>query len=100
VKVGLTVTCLLFSVIRTEHIEAGLKPFSGLLGTLAYVGSISYALYVLHVPLIFIVKHLLHQSGPYIQLATFAVLAFSVSHLAERLLQPRLTRALVPTRES
>lgn len=90
VKVGLTGLTLLFSVLKVEHIEAGLACFRVLVPALAYVGSISYALYALHAPLIFVVNELVDESHMIMRLAAFVVTTIALSHLMERIVQPRL----------
>ncbi|MCW2282933.1 peptidoglycan/LPS O-acetylase OafA/YrhL [Rhodoblastus acidophilus] len=101
VKVGLTVLSLLFSALNVEHIQTGLTCFRALVPALSYVGSISYALYVLHAPLIFIVNHMLAKSSVTVRLAVFGAVALALSHLMERVIQKRLTtRGWTPRLES
>jgi peptidoglycan/LPS O-acetylase OafA/YrhL len=88
-KIALTGLCFLFSALRIEHIRTAMSCFSVLVPALVYIGSISYALYALHAPMIFIVNHVLGDRHWVIRLAVFACTVASLSHFMERVIQPR-----------
>jgi peptidoglycan/LPS O-acetylase OafA/YrhL len=64
---------------------------------LMWVGSISYALYVLHFPLLILVGRYFPVAGHYyLRAATLIAVSFALAYLLERIVQPRLKRRLFP----
>ena len=65
-----------------------IKPF------MLYVAGLSYALYLVHYPLLQAFNDLAPQLAPWIRVVVVAALSFGVAHLLEYRLQPRLRAAL------
>lgn len=63
-----------------------------LLRPLVYLGSVSYALYVVHFPIVALTFG--RVQNPAIALGIVLALVLALSHLLERVLQPRLARAV------
>jgi len=65
-----------------------------------YFGKISYALYVVHMPLMYLLSHwTVSEAGKaeyFVKLGLFLVLSISISHLLERVLQPKIKRLFFP----
>lgn len=94
VKAALSSGAILFALLDLAWIRVALRPLRILVPVLVYVGSISYALYALHVPLIFLANSLLAGLHPAARFVAFAAAVLALSHLMERIVQPRLARAL------
>jgi peptidoglycan/LPS O-acetylase OafA/YrhL len=101
VKISLTALSLIFAVLSIEHVQAGLACFHRLVRPLTYVGSISYALYVLHAPLLLGINHMLAEAHSTVRLAVFVAAALALSHIMEQVIQPRLApRRPPPSRQA
>lgn len=94
VKAALTSAALLFALIDLAWISAALRPLTILVPVLAYLGSISYALYALHFPLIYLANSHLQSLHPTARFVAFAVAVLALSHLMERIVQPSLAKRL------
>ena len=94
VKVALTSAALLFALIDLAWIEAARRPLRILAPMLTYLGSISYALYALHAPLILLANSLLEGLPPIVRFVAFATAVLALSHLMERIVQPVLAHRL------
>jgi peptidoglycan/LPS O-acetylase OafA/YrhL len=81
-------------VALVARLARSIKPF------MLYVSGLSYALYLVHYPLLQAFNDLAPQLAPWIRVVLVAALSFGLAHLLEYRLQPRLRAALLKTRAS
>jgi peptidoglycan/LPS O-acetylase OafA/YrhL len=77
-----------FLVDLVSRVVKPIKPF------MLYVAGLSYALYLVHYPLLQAFNDLAPQLAPWVRVVLVAALSFGVAHLLEYRLQPRLRAAL------
>jgi peptidoglycan/LPS O-acetylase OafA/YrhL len=71
------------------------------LRALTWVGGVSYALYVLHMPMMLLIARYLPVEGHYyLRVALVFALSLGVGYVLERVLQPRIKRWLLPERRA
>ncbi|WP_165903664.1 acyltransferase family protein [Hymenobacter gummosus] len=91
----LAVLCYLAGVLAVLLPAAGLEKVSQrLVGRLIWIGGISYGLYIVHVPLLYLFGHIspVSGSGPtfLLRFVLFLPLALAVAYWLERKFQPRV----------
>jgi peptidoglycan/LPS O-acetylase OafA/YrhL len=91
-KIVLSIVGAVFAFIPLCFIARVLRFFGFALRPLVYVGSISYAVYVVHVPIIYISAHFIAESRPFLRLVTFTLVTLGISHILEWRFQPILRR--------
>jgi peptidoglycan/LPS O-acetylase OafA/YrhL len=87
---GAVIVFALLPELMVRIVAAIVKPT---LPFMYYVGGLSYALYLVHYPLMHLV-YLTHPFAPIVNVAVVAVLSFGVAHLLDYGLQPRISAAL------
>jgi peptidoglycan/LPS O-acetylase OafA/YrhL len=60
---------------------------------LVYIGSISYAIYIIHLPILYFLQAVL-PAHPLLSVAITFIVVLVISHVLERILQPKLTLLL------
>jgi peptidoglycan/LPS O-acetylase OafA/YrhL len=92
-KGAMTALVVIFAVapeMMVRVVRAVIKP---ILPFMFYVGGLSYALYLVHYPLMHLVAKL-QLFSPVVNVAAVAVLSFATAHLLDYVVQPRLAKAL------
>lgn len=98
-KAFLTAVGLAAVIIPLSVVDAVLRRIAFLRRPLTYVGSISYALYAIHVPILLLIRHVT-PDNPFLRLALFLPSIFLVAHLLERRLQPCAAATLLRRKRS
>lgn len=88
VKLALTVLAVAAALVPPVVLEKALGSLSRLEIPLVYLGSISYALYACHAPVMLAVAGLTGSWPPVARLLVFAGITLALAHLLERKLQP------------
>ena len=86
------VSLLLVSTFWTS-LNGKFRHFTFLRGPAAYLGSISYAVYAVHMPILYALEPFSEVTGLLRGVLTF-VITFALAHVLERWLQPKIARAL------
>ncbi len=92
VKLTLSVASVVAAVIPLYRIDNILTVLGFLSRPLVYIGSVSYAIYVIHTPIIHLIKYYMPDRGAVSGVVVFAFVTLAISIFLERVIQPRLTR--------
>jgi peptidoglycan/LPS O-acetylase OafA/YrhL len=90
VKSGLTIAAVAAVLVPLTYIDKGLWLLRWALPGLVYVGSVSYAIYAIHTPLISLTIYLGRELGG-AKIVAFSIATLAISHIMERLVQPVLS---------
>jgi peptidoglycan/LPS O-acetylase OafA/YrhL len=91
VKIGLTIAAVTAAFMPPTFIDECLLCLSWALSGLVYVGSISYAIYAIHAPIIALTAYLGQQWGVVPEIIVFTIVILAISHIMERIVQPMLS---------
>jgi peptidoglycan/LPS O-acetylase OafA/YrhL len=91
VKFGLTIAAASAAFVPLTYIENGLSALRWTLPSLVYIGSVSYAIYAIHAPIISLTVYLGGELGVAPKIAAFSIAILVISHVMERVLQPVLS---------
>jgi peptidoglycan/LPS O-acetylase OafA/YrhL len=91
VKVSLTMAAMLAALLPLSYIDKCLSKFRWMLPGLVYIGSISYAIYAIHVPIIALTLYVGREWGGGLKIVSFSVGVLAISYIMERLVQPLLS---------
>lgn len=92
-KAVMTCLALIFALLPEMMVRVVTALVRPTLKFMCYVGGLSYALYLVHYPLM----HFLYRTHPFspiVNVAIAAVLSFALAHLLDYALQPRLSAVL------
>jgi peptidoglycan/LPS O-acetylase OafA/YrhL len=80
-------------LLLANYADLLLRSLQPLRASIVYIASISYALYVIHMPILYLLQHFIKKQ-PLLVCALTVLLTFSIAHLFELILQPKLSRFL------
>ena len=86
-KAGLTVAGLAATIMPLKAVDTVLRHMRVLQRPLVYVGSISYALYTIHVPILLLIRHFTPEIAA-LRLMIFFPSIIIIAHILERRIQP------------
>lgn len=92
VKAALTIVAILAALAPLEFIAKGLLLLAWMRPALIYIGSISYAVYAIHAPIIALTVFLLPTTGSAPRIIAVSVLILITAHFMERIAQPMFSR--------
>lgn len=92
-KAVMTGAVIVFALLPELMVRIATAIVKPTLPLMHYVGGLSYALYLVHYPLLHLF-YLTHPFAPIVNVAVVAVLSFAVAHLLDYGLQPRISAAL------
>jgi peptidoglycan/LPS O-acetylase OafA/YrhL len=88
VKSALTIAAILAALVPLEYVEKGLSLLQFTRPVLIYVGSVSYAIYAIHAPIIALAVYYLPLAGSALRIIAVCVVILVVSHVMEFIVQP------------
>jgi peptidoglycan/LPS O-acetylase OafA/YrhL len=92
-KAAMTGLVLIFALLPEMMVRVATILVRPMMRFMFYAGGLSYALYLVHYPLM----HFFYRTQPFspiVNVAMVAVLSFALAHLLDYVLQPRLSAAL------
>jgi peptidoglycan/LPS O-acetylase OafA/YrhL len=90
-RLGLTIAAALAALVPLTYIDKGLWLLRWALPGLVYIGSVSYAIYAIHVPLIVLTVYLGRESPGVSKIVAFSIATLAISYIMERVIQPMLS---------
>jgi peptidoglycan/LPS O-acetylase OafA/YrhL len=92
-KIVMTGSVLIFALVPEMMVRIVSILVRPTMGFMYYAGGLSYALYLVHYPLMHFFYRT-HPFSPIVNVAIVALLSFALAHLLDYVLQPRLSAAL------
>jgi peptidoglycan/LPS O-acetylase OafA/YrhL len=88
VKAALTIATVLAALTPLVTIQSLISIFRRTSPSFVYIGSISYAIYAIHVPVIALTTYFLPSVWAGFKIVIFCVVTLVISHVLERVVQP------------
>jgi peptidoglycan/LPS O-acetylase OafA/YrhL len=90
-KSGLTITAASVALVPLTYIDKGISLLRWALPGLVYIGSISYAIYAIHAPVIALTAYFGRGWGVAPKIGAFSIAILAISYALERIVQPLLS---------
>jgi peptidoglycan/LPS O-acetylase OafA/YrhL len=91
IKSSLTIAAAAAALVPLTYIDKGLWLLRWALPGLVYIGSVSYAIYAIHEPLIALTVYLGRELGGASKIVAFSIATLAISYIVERVVQPVLS---------
>jgi len=89
-KVSLTIAAAFAALVPLTYIDKGLSLLRWALPGLVFIGSVSYAIYAMHPPVIALTAYLGRELSGAAKIAAFSIVILTISYIMERIVQPAL----------